>query len=196
MPVEYSGIVGSKLSMNTRSRASTTLIFVRHAQYRQNPEKLTALGRRQARLTDARLAKTKASVLFASTMPRAVETAGIISAALRLKVRKRGFFREAALPPLKKGDSAAKIRANRLRADRAYHFLFTAPKRGQKTMIIVAHGNVIRYWVCRALGMDRKNWLKMDLHQTSVTTIKIYAGGSKILLGFADCGHLPEHQKT
>lgn len=88
------------------------------------------------------------------------------------------------------------MKENKARADQAYDFLFKAPKNGVSTHIVVAHGNVIRYWVCKALGVDPKKWIQMDLQQCSITTIRVDKSGDAVLLGFADIGHIPLEQRT
>lgn len=69
--------------------ATRTLILIRHGQYeycKDDPEKriLTDLGREQARLTGERLRELgqKYDIIHYSTMPRATETANVISKCL------------------------------------------------------------------------------------------------------------------
>ena len=72
-----------------KSKASRTLILIRHGQYIRDPhdpEKriLTELGKKQAALTGQRLKELgiEYSILHYSTMPRATETADIIRQSL------------------------------------------------------------------------------------------------------------------
>lgn len=73
----------------TKSKASRTLILIRHGQYvwdPHDPDKriLTELGRKQAALTGQRLKELghDYSMLHYSTMPRATETSDIIRQSL------------------------------------------------------------------------------------------------------------------
>lgn len=75
-----------------------TIIFVRHGQYSSVPEKLTALGRKQAQLTAKALALLQPSKIHCSTMPRAVETAEIIGKHAGLKINTSDKLREGYLP--------------------------------------------------------------------------------------------------
>jgi serine/threonine-protein phosphatase PGAM5 len=61
---------------------------------------------------------------------------------------------------------------------------------------VVAHGNVIRHWVCRALEIDPEKWLRMDVIQASITTIQVNEKGELMVLGFSDCGHIPRKKRT
>jgi serine/threonine-protein phosphatase PGAM5 len=188
-----------------------TIVFVRHGQYANDPERLTSLGREQAQCVARFLKELKPSKLHCSTMPRAQETAAFVAAATKLKPLPSELFIESVLPaPAKiirkwfKGESKAEVaevfkelKPNQERADAAFRFLFQKPKRGRKTEIVVAHGNVIRWWFCRALGISpAEHWFKMDILQTSITIIRIDHNGQFRLQTFADCGHLPLEKRT
>jgi serine/threonine-protein phosphatase PGAM5 len=195
-----------------------TIILVRHGQYSRNPEKLTPLGRKQAQLAARRLKAMKADLLISSTMPRAIETAQIIGKHLKLKLSARkSKFREATLPVRNQDFEKVhetkltnkerkrlktKMSKNQRIADRAFKSLFKkprGPKKGKdkdETIILVAHGNVIRYWVCRALGIDPRRWILMAIHQCSVSTIRIDPKGFVKTLGVSDIGHIPLKSRT
>jgi len=187
-----------------------TVIFVRHGQYSRNPEVLTGLGRKQAQLTAKALVAMKPSKLHCSTMPRATQTAEILAQHLNLKVQSNDVFCEGLLPgtpafnkSITSGKSAtqkrsllAEAKLTKKNADRAFKTLFKPPLRGQSIEVVVAHGNVIRHWVCKALDIPEEKWLKMDVSHTSLTTIRVSAKGYVMLLGFADTGHLPHRMRT
>lgn len=186
------------------------LIFVRHGQYTSEPERLTALGRRQARLVAKELMLRAPTRIRCSTMPRAVETADIVSEQLRLKCLPNDLFREALLPGTvefhrkkikglsrqEKTEFYRRLAAAKQSADRAYRELFKIPKRGRTVEVVVAHGNVIRYWVCRALGIPTEKWLSMDIGHGSITSIQIAGSGNVMLLGFSESCHLPLRMRT
>ncbi len=196
--------------MDFEPKVFRTIIFVRHGQYTSDPEKLTSLGRKQAKIAAKAIALLKPSKIYCSTMPRAKETANVIGQHLGLKFTAKDIFREGLLPgtigfnqlitkgipPDKKKEILAKMRVARKNADLAFKRLFKIPQRGQSTEVVVAHGNVIRHWVCKALDISEKNWLKMDVSHTSLTTIRISKAGQFVLLGFADKGHLPLKMRT
>lgn len=178
------------------------IIFVRHGQYTSEPkEMLTEKGRMQANLVAQIVKELKPDKLFASTMPRAIETAAFIEEVCQITAQKKDIFREGILPGLERVTKVTKahhavMKANKLKADKAFEFLFKAPKKSTSTHVVVAHGNVIRYWVCKALGIDPKKWVQMDLQQCSVTTVRLDKSGNAVLLGFADIGHIPAQHRT
>ena len=187
-----------------------TIVFVRHGQYLNEPERLTTLGRKQAALVAKALKPLDISKIHCSTMPRAVETANIICQQVGLRFKPKDVFREGFLPgtvgynkmklkkasPAEKAELRLKMRLAKKNADEAFKFLFKTPQRGQSTEVVVAHGNVIRHWVCKALKISEEKWLAMDVSHTSITTIRVSKSGKFMLLGFSDNGHLPHKMRT
>jgi serine/threonine-protein phosphatase PGAM5 len=187
-----------------------TIVFVRHGQYSNEPEKLTTLGRKQAALVAKAIKPLGVSKLHCSTMPRAIETANIICQQVGLKFKPKDIFREGFLPgtvkyenmklkkasPTEKIELRKKMRTARENSNEAFQFLFKIPKRGQAVEVVVAHGNVIRHWVCKALKISEEKWLSMDVSHTSITTVRISKTGNFVLLGFSDNGHLPHKMRT
>src|SRR6185503_6341352 len=62
--------------------------------------------------------------------------------------------------------------------------------------VLVCHGNVIRYLVTKALGVDTKAWLEMSVGHASLTTIRVEADGSFKLIAIGDRGHIPPNLQT
>lgn len=196
--------------MEFEPKVFRTVVFVRHGQYLSEPEKLTALGRRQAALVAKALKPLGVTRIHCSTMPRAIETANIICQQVGLEFKPQDMFREGFLPgtaeyeklKLEKASAADKIelrkkmRLARENAQEAFEYLFKAPRRGQSVEVVVAHGNVIRYWVCKALQISEDKWLNMDVSHTSITTVRVTKSGNFMLLGFSDSGHLPHKMRT
>src|SRR5262245_27835062 len=75
-----------------------TIVLVRHGQYIPEPEKLTPLGREQAKCVARVLEELNPSKLHCSTMPRAQETARFIAAATKLKPAPNKLLIESILP--------------------------------------------------------------------------------------------------
>lgn len=196
--------------MEFEPKVFRTIVFVRHGQYSSEPEKLTILGRKQAALVAKAIKPLGVSKLHCSTMPRAIETANIICQQVGLKFKPKDIFREGFLPgtvkydkmklkkasPMEKIELRKKMRTAKENSEKAFQFLFKTPKRGQATEVVVAHGNVIRHWVCKALQISEEKWLSMDVSHTSITTIRVTKSGNFMLLGFSDNGHLPHKMRT
>jgi serine/threonine-protein phosphatase PGAM5 len=187
-----------------------TLYLIRHGVYDdddpRDPEvgkALTEQGREQARLTGARLAQLPKpiDVLYASTMTRARQTAEIIGAALGGRQAVPAPEIKECTPPTRREDIMARERPGapdscRQVLDGAWARFFRPTSGPDSTMALVCHGNVIRYFVARALGLDPTLWLNMTIANCSLTVIQVRPDGRMRLVCFADAGHLPPALQT
>lgn len=173
-----------------------TVYLVRHGQYKLNPEKLTALGRTQAQLMAKQLKKYKFTQLFTSTMPRAIETASYIAKKSGLKPIENINFREGAVPGSNKFDPDNPSIEDAQAVREAFDFLFKNTT-NPENCVVVAHGNVIRHWVCMLLEIDPAvKWKFLEPQHASITTIRVREDGKLTLLGFGDAGHLKLHLRS
>jgi serine/threonine-protein phosphatase PGAM5 len=191
-------------------RGLRTLILVRHGVYDETdprgPEIGKALlpeGREQARITGERLAgwPQRVDAVYASTMTRARETAEIIAKALPgVPLVADRNLRECEPPGYGRQDMADVTAgskdscAARIDGDFARYFR-PSPER-DSTEVLVCHGNVIRWLVCRAMGADPKLWLSMSPANCSLTVIQVRANGTCKITAVGDRGHLPVALQT
>jgi len=174
-----------------------TLVLVRHGQYAtETGGKLTALGREQADCTGRFLAKQlegeRVHALWASTLPRARETASILGGSLsQMKVRAVSVLREGMYSKVKGYEVPAEERAeDRARADAAFEKFFRT-SRTDRLEIVVCHGNLIRYLVCRALHAPVVRWTRMNSSHCSLTRILVRDTGAVRVVSYNETGHLP-----
>ncbi len=174
-----------------------TLVLVRHGQYAtETGGKLTPLGREQAdytgRFLAGQLAKERIHALWSSTLPRARETASIVGSSLSdLKVRPVSVLREGMYSKVKGYEVPAEERAeDRARADAAYEKFFRT-SRTDRLEIVVCHGNLIRYLVCRALHAPVLRWTRMNSSHCSLTRILVRDTGAVRVVSYNETGHLP-----
>lgn len=189
--------------------AKKTLILVRHGQYHKAEgkilEKLTTLGRKQARLAGKRLRDYPIDRIVHSTMPRAEETATIVQeeTGFQGEMEACDDLREC-VPGFPKHlqkktghTDLKKLKRDQAQLDRAFKKYFTSPKK-DSVEIIVCHGNVIRYLVCRLLGADPLAWIRMDIQQCGISVVELRSEGDfrELLISHNDVGHIPMHQRT
>ena len=62
--------------------------------------------------------------------------------------------------------------------------------------IIVCHGNVIRYFFCRALQIPPEAWLRMSIFNCSLTYLMIRPNGTVSARMLGDIGHLKYEEST
>lgn len=179
-----------------------TLYLIRHGAYvadrNADPQLgpgLTALGIAQARLIAARL--SGAGVTFdsmtSSTLQRARDTAAVMHETLAsVPVAQSPLLRECMPPVFESVEGEAAERAACAKQlDQAFAEFFRPASKTSRNDILVAHGNVIRYLVMKALKVDTRAWLGMTVPHASLTVIQVYADGSIKVLAVGDSGHIP-----
>ncbi len=187
-----------------------TLVLVRHGNYAPDPSvdenigpHLSPIGVAQAHLAaNALAALPRFDGLYASPMQRARDTAAVIGVD-DFPDRKFEVVDDLAecTPPTPLGEVAkteppADMAACKARLDRLYARFFTAANDQDRSDLLVCHGNVIRYLVTRALGVDTGAWLAMSLGNASITTIRIDADGRAHVIAVGDVGHIPPRLRT
>jgi serine/threonine-protein phosphatase PGAM5 len=198
-----------------RSKATRHLILIRHGQYNLDgatdlERTLTKLGRSQATKTGERLRDLKIPIdnVVVSTMTRAQETANLILEQIPqkdiIKVTNDGLIAEGApiepVPAVEHWNPLPQdffIEGGRIEAGFRSHVHRADPKQDKDSYsVLVCHGNVIRYIVCRALQFPPEAWLRFNLHHASITWLVIYPNGRVVLRLFGDCGHMPKNHVT
>jgi serine/threonine-protein phosphatase PGAM5 len=190
--------------------ASRTLYLIRHGFYdyhdKRDPEVgkgLLPLGISQARLIGNRLRSMPVhfSVIYSSTFTRARETALVIRQELAgLEVIESKLLSECT-PPTWREDVVADYDRSELIACQeqleAAFAKFFVPSLGEaRHEVLACHGNVIRYFVTRVLGVDPLSWLGMSIGNCSLTVVRVNPDGTMKLLLFGDVGHIPPNLQT
>ena len=189
-----------------------TLYLVRHGAYDIDDPRDEAVGRgllpigvAQARLAGDRLRGLPFSfdAILASPLTRARETAQVIAAELG----DRGVVFDPDLaectPPTRRADIMAREKPEDLatcsaQLERLAPRLFAAlpAGSGDRHELVVAHGNVIRWLVTRALGVDSTAWLSMSIGHASITVLAIDGKGKVRVIAVGDVGHLAPGLQT
>jgi serine/threonine-protein phosphatase PGAM5 len=170
-----------------------TLVFLRHGQYdAEDRGVLTPLGREQARLTALYLEVFRFDLVWSSTLPRARETADIVARHLGSKrVRHTGLLREGLYTKVVGYDvPPSERREDRARADAAYAKIVRT-SRTERTELVVCHGNLIRYIMCRALKTPVTKWLRMTTSHCGLTRVLVRDTGAVRVVSYNETSHLP-----
>lgn len=176
------------------------IILIRHGQYdEQEDGGLTDLGREQARRVGAFLGGIWPGTIFFSPLRRARETAAIVAQLFPgVPVRPMLSLAEAvptAIPRLPGFASRARIRADRARAETAFARLFR-PVRTSRADVVVAHGNIIRFFVCKVLRAAPVTWVRLGSSHCGVSEVLVESGGTMRLRSHNDTGYLPRRMRT
>lgn len=195
--------------------ADRYLYLIRHGQYdttSRDPDggSLTDLGHQQAQHTADALSHLPMTALYCSTMTRARETAQPFHATFTLDPQYDDDLREGlpSIPPRYAADILTRmetnpslthevIHANQQRFDAAFdkYFIPTDSNTDQHECF-VCHGNITRYLVCKALGINVDTWGKMLTHHGSITALMVNAHGQIELHSFNEIQHLPIDART
>jgi serine/threonine-protein phosphatase PGAM5 len=196
-------LIGEVAAAQSRPAPVHTVYLIRHGAYvadrNADPQlgpNITPLGVAQARLIAARLSGSGVAFdsLTASPLQRARDTAAVIHETLsNLPVTQSPLLRECTppLPEAAEGEEARGRAACARQLDQAFAEFFTPAGKAQRNDILVAHGNVIRYLVMKALQADPRAWLGMSVAHASLTVIQVHADGSTKVIAVGDSGHIP-----
>lgn len=190
--------------------AARTIVLVRHGNYvaddsiseKVGPH-LSSLGVAQAYLAGARLAglPTAFDHLYVSPMQRARDTAAAIAPEFTDQHFEVIDDLAECTPPTQRADIMARekpadLAACKQRFDRVFARFFKPASRKEQSDLLVCHGNVIRYLVTRALGVDSTAWLEMSVGHASVTTVRVESDGKLKVIAVGDVGHIPPNLRT
>ena len=187
---------------------------------------LTVLGWKQAHQAARRLAALKIDVIHTSSLRRTMETAQILAVEQsNIPIRPSRLLWECipampdfALqwftehPDLGTGrlpenmrpwlgvwsemENVEQLQTDFEQARQAWEKYFIPAKGKDRYDIIVSHGNLIRYFVMRALQVPPENWVNTDIYNCSICEITIETNGRPILVSHNDSGHLHSDQLT
>jgi serine/threonine-protein phosphatase PGAM5 len=186
-----------------RNTYAHTIYLVRHGAYEPDEKAdpvagpgISPLGIAQSRLVASRLIglPIRFTSITSSTMTRARETAAVIQQTLKISPSSRSPLLSECIPPAFRsfdGESAEEQAACAKRLDAAFAENFRPAIGTEKADLIVAHGNVIRFFVTKALGVDTRAWFRMSVAHASITTIRVQPDGSMTVLAVGDVGHIP-----
>lgn len=196
----------------TAAAANTTrdIVLVRHGNYVADAAideaigpGLSPIGVAQARLVAARLRAELVDVdaLKVSPMQRARDTAAAIGAEFPGRSFEVVDDLAECTPPTRRTEITARekpadLAACKARVDRVFATHFTRAEGEPRTELLVCHGNVIRYLVTRALGVDSAAWLEMSVGHASITRIRVEADGRYKVIAVGDVGHIPPNLRS
>lgn len=185
------------------------LYLVRHGQFDADPDRnpkgdLTPLGVKQAKQLAKAFKGIAINAIHVSTAPRAVQTAdSLIEAFPEAKVTRAHRLLEC-IPPLNEMIRAQyfahlsdeHLSAEVAHAERAFDDYFKRTAGADRHEVLVCHGNLIRYFVCRVMDVDVTAWVNLESRNCSITRFMIEPDGKIGLISYNEIGHLPADMHT
>lgn len=195
---------------DTQAPATHIIVLVRHGYYLPDPAlgdqpgpHLAPIGVAQAQLVGARLAglPTRFDGMYVSPVQRARDTAAVIAGDFPGRYFEVVGDLAECTPPTRRAEIMAHekpkdLAACKLQLDRVFARYFKPAAGHERTDLLVCHGDVIRYLVTRALGVDTTAWLEMSVGNASITEIRVEADGRFKVISVGDVGHLPPGMLT
>jgi serine/threonine-protein phosphatase PGAM5 len=139
-------------------------------------------------------------LVYASPLTRARETAEIVGKAIG---KKPEILRELAecTPPTTRQDIMARMRPGELdtcasQIETVFTRFFRGTTGPDSTVALVCHGNVTRYLISRALGLDPKLWLNFSISHASVSKVRVRPDGAMQVIAVGESGYLPPEMVT
>ncbi|ESN91738.1 hypothetical protein HELRODRAFT_70034 [Helobdella robusta] len=194
------------MSAPSKLMKARNILLIRHGEYDFNTGKLTDRGcKKQASHAAYRLKQMNISVgpVYHSTLTRATETASIIHKNLRLPfpLIADSMLEEGGPTPPNPTISYWSLperdyHVDGPRLESAFRRYFFRPddNDGQTNKItnevIIAHGNIIRFFVLRSLQLPTNTWMRMFVAHASITRLHIQHDGIVSMSLFGDSGHI------
>ncbi|MGB8648199.1 MAG: histidine phosphatase family protein [Anaerolineae bacterium] len=189
-----------------------TIYLVRHGQqaephsYAGLGNHLSEVGRKQAEYTADYLANISIDTIYHSTMLRAAETAAAIAKRhARVPVHPSRLLWEgvpylpATVAQYFSDVTDEIIQRDRARFDRAFDRFFH-PTRKPTTDVLVCHGGISRYLICRALHIPLDMWANLEFNNCGVTRVIIEPEFAPerdaVLYNLNLIDHIPEEFRT
>lgn len=189
--------------------ASRYLYLIRHGQF--NPDEkinprgdLSPIGKKQARAITKVFKNIPLTAIHVSTLLRAVQTSEPLAKAHPdIKVSFTHKLLEC-IPPLVpelrddyfKDVSDEDLRRHYWHAERAFSSFVRRTTGADKHEVLIAHGNLIRYLVCRAMDVDATAWSALTSFNCGITRIVVESNGLCSLISYNELGHLPPDLHT
>jgi serine/threonine-protein phosphatase PGAM5 len=182
-----------------------TLYLVRHGSAFHHPKAndyvangLDSLGRVQAAYDAAWLRHLPVhfTSMTSSMFARARESADIMGQIMSVNVWRDTLLNEVTpgsthAPLLMNGPEFDAADSADARLQRAWDEYTQPSAHGDRHDVLVCHGNVIRWFTCKALGVDTRQWPRMDIANGSITIITVQPDGSVHLVAYDDLSALP-----
>jgi len=185
------------------------LYFVRHGQFdsdqNENPDgDLTLLGRKQAKHVVKAFKDVPITAIHVSTAPRALQTAEPLIAAFPEAKVDRAHRLLECIPPIHptiresffKHLTDEQLQIEVTHAERAFEHYFKRTSSTDKHEVIVCHGNLIRYFVCRVMHVEPTAWVNLESRNCGITRVMIDSDGSIGLISYNEIGHLSADMVT
>ena len=185
-------------TINSPNNSIRKFTLIRHGQYVHDADPLkkvlTDLGKEQARITGQKLKSMgiKYDQIICSEMVRAKQTANIITNELfsdkngdKISIKYDGNLNEGCpsnvIPirkDLNKSGFFKHLDEDSSRISEAFEtYIHRNDTENDEEILIIGHGNVFRYFMCRVLQIPNEAWLRFSICNCGITKFKVFGDG-------------------
>lgn len=186
-----------------------TIYLVRHGLYDRDDQAddrvgngINAVGREQATLVGRYLAAlpVRMNSLTSSTLTRARETADLMGAELGMSAQRDSLLSECT-PISERADwmrdeNASEMAGCERQLAAAWEKYVRPSPAADSHEILVAHGNVIRWFLAKALADDSRKWSRLEVGHASITAITVSPEGRVRVSKVSDATFMPVALQT
>ncbi len=187
------------------------LYLIRHGMYDNDStvtddskgNRLNALGHEQATLVGRRIAGLPVHVrsFVASPYLRALETAQDMGREMNRTPVVDTLLHECtprfeSRPNYRRIASDEEMLACEANLEAAFTKYFVPTPEADTYDVLVAHGNVIRWLLCKSLGLDPLLWRRFTIGNCSITAFAVSPDGVIRLATYSDTGHIPVEKQS
>ena len=159
---------------------------------------LDSLGRVQAAYDAAWLRRLPVhfTSMTSSMFARARESADIMGQIMSVNVWRDSLLDEVTpgsthAPLLMSGPEFDAADSADARLQRAWNEYTQPSAHGDRHDVLVTHANDIRWFACKAMGVDTRQWPQMDIANGSITVVTVKPDGTVRMVAFDDLSALP-----
>ncbi len=186
-----------------------TIYLIRHGLYDRDDKAddrvangINATGREQAERVGRYLAALPVPIttLTSSTLTRARETADRMGGPLKLTAARDSLLSECT-PVSERSDwmrdeAGADMAECERQLALAWDKYVRASPEADAHDVLVAHGNVIRWFVMRALAGETRNWNRLEVGHGSITALTVSPEGRVRVVKVSDATFMPPALQT
>jgi len=153
---------------------------------------LTEKGLDQAKKLAKRLLGLEINILYHSDLKRAIQTTEEIKKirpSLKTVETKdlQEIYRKIIGGPSKENSGPNRFNEDSQRAEKAWKKLIEIE---HKNIAVVCHGNLIRFFIAKALNADPRNFYNLEISHTSISALFLDKDSNLKILNVNDTSHL------
>lgn len=169
------------------------LYLLRHGQVefseKHNEKILTKIGKKQVQYSAKKLSQIKFDTIYSSTLIRTKQSSKIVSKYHNNNIKYDDLFKELhkkVIGGIHNIIDETRFKKDSIRAKESWQLVSNLKK---NKVLIVCHGNLIRYYICKLLNISAKKGNHFNIYEGSITILDTKNNSIEII---NDISHIPK----